>query len=172
MEKNRLIIPAAILLACFALWIIFYINKINKKDLDKEEDSHQEIQEFPWRKETRSPSDGYDVDYDYNYDFDSDVDSDPDNNNPDYEFNFDYDLNPPKDQQETSQTLPGIGKIDLLQEKVNNCLLLEGQRYQHTLDIYLNRESSNYIGDDYFLEYWKLCEKEHERRKTNCYFSN
>ena len=171
MGENRLMIPAAILMACFVLWGIFYTSRTRTSN-QSDENNHQENE----RIRPRDSNDNLYFDYLDNYENRESIDFD-------YLDNTEFDY---WKEMESISEIPGIESpvidipdqiidsgsnqtTDPLQQKVDNCLLIEEQRYRGILNTYLNPDSSYYVGIFNFLDYWKKYEEEHEKEKSRCY---
>ena len=177
MDKKKILIIIAIILSFFLLLSILLSGSGTNQEIN-DEDHNDEIERAPWRRETRNLGGGYDSghesDYDYDldfenglsYDFDYDIEYVPDHG-------LDFSVDIPKEGQENiiDEIIPEIeeNNLKLIQEKVDECLNSENQRYQNILNTQLNKESFFYVGDDNFEEFKKQYESDHEKRKSECY---
>ncbi len=166
MEKDKIIIFTALLLGFIVLWFIFYSSRPVVEE-PKEEDVKENEEDYaPWRRETRDLGNGYDYEYDFEFEFENEFQNDYDLN--DHGIDFDYDFSPPKEESKKEPKVESRNS-DLIQKKVNDCLTSENQRYRDVLNIFLDKDSFFYVGDDDYLEYQKHYQEDHERRKSECY---
>lgn len=170
MDKDKIIIFAAILLGFFVLWFIFFTDRTVVEEPDQENNDSQQ-QDAPWRRETREPTNNrFDENDDYN---DFEMDLDYDFTPPDEKMDLDYDLTPPGEGMDWDFDLTPSNeetkRDDSLQEKVNECLSREKQRYQDILDLYLNEDSLFYVGDDDYLEYFDYYKRDYDERRAKCH---
>ncbi len=158
MGENKFILPFAILFACFILWGIFYTSRINNKNSELKEETVEMKNDFNDIQNENNHYDGKDDFLIQDYDLSSDGREEimemmkkQTGSNQSYEI----DINS-KDS-------------DILQEKVDLCLLIEDERYKNIVNTRLNIKNSAYVGDIDFLKYWKMYEGEHEKEKAKCY---